>query len=126
MLLNKCGGGDGKSRRRMDIPSNYGGEQLEITNIWTVTPIYCKWNRKIFIFRLIPHIGPKTAKRIVDRFGLDTLDIIQYNPEKLKEIEGIGGDKKNLKKIVEAFEEQGEIRDIMVFYSNMTLPLIIV
>ncbi len=78
-------------------------------------PIYCKWNRKYLSSGLFPHIGPKTAKRIVDRFGLDTLDIIQYNPEKLKEIEGIGGDKKNLKKIVEAFEEQGEIRDIMVF-----------
>ncbi len=114
MLLNKCGGETVKVEGEWIYHPNYGGEQLEITNIWTVTPIYCKWNRKIFIFRLIPHIGPKTAKRIVDRFGLDTLDIIQYNPEKLKEIEGIGGIKK-LKKIVEAFEEQGEIRDIMVF-----------
>ncbi len=43
---------------------------------------------------MIPYIGPKTAKKIVDKFGLDTLDIIQFNPERLKEIEGIG-DKKN-------------------------------
>jgi len=91
---------------------NYG-EQLEITNIWTVTPSTVNGIEKYLSSGLIPHIGPKTAKRIVDRFGLDTLDIIQYNPEKLKEIEGIGD--KKLKKIVEAFEEQGEIRDIMVF-----------
>lgn len=91
---------------------NYG-EQLEITNIWTVTPSTVNGIEKYLSSGLIPYIGPKTAKRIVDRFGLDTLDIIQYNPERLKEIEGIGD--KKLEKIVEAFEEQEEIRDIMVF-----------
>ncbi|QQY79150.1 exodeoxyribonuclease V alpha subunit [Keratinibaculum paraultunense] len=91
---------------------NYG-EQLEIVNIWTVTPSTINGIEKYLSSGLIPYIGPKTAKRIVKRFGLDTLDVIQYNPEKLKEIEGIGD--KKLEKIVKAFEEQGELRDIMVF-----------
>ena len=91
---------------------NYG-EQLEITNISIVVPSTVNGIEKYLSSGLIPHIGPKTAKKIVERFGLDTLDIIQYNPERLKEIDGIG--EKKLKRIVEAFEEQGELRDIMVF-----------
>lgn len=91
---------------------NYG-EQLEISNISIVVPSTINGIEKYLSSGLIPHIGPKTAKKIVDRFGLDTLDIIQYNPERLKEIEGIGD--KKLKGIVEAFQEQGELRDIMVF-----------
>lgn len=89
------------------------GEQLEIVNISVVTPSTINGIEKYLSSGLIPYIGPKTAKRIVERFGLDSLDIIQYNPEKLKEIDGIGD--KKLQKIVEAFEEQGELRDIMVF-----------
>ena len=42
---------------------------------------------------LIRGVGPITAKRIVEHFGGDTLDIMEYNPEKLAEIKGIS-DKK--------------------------------
>lgn len=91
---------------------NYG-EQLEFSNISIVVPSTVNGIEKYLSSGLIPYIGPKTAKRIVEKFGIDSLDIIQYNPERLKEIEGIGD--KKLKKIVEAFEEQGELRDIMVF-----------
>lgn len=89
------------------------GEQLEFSNISIVVPSTINGIEKYLSSGLIPYIGPKTAKRIVEKFGLDTLEIIQYNPERLKEIEGIGD--KKLKKIVEAFEEQGELRDTMVF-----------
>ena len=91
---------------------NYG-EQLEFTNISLVVPSTINGIEKYLSSGMIPYIGPKTAKKIVEKFGLDTLDIIQFNPERLKEIEGIGD--KKLKKIVEAFEEQGELRNIMVF-----------
>ncbi len=89
------------------------GEQLEISNVSLVVPSTLNGIEKYLSSGLIPHIGPKTAKRIVEKFGLDSLDIIQYNPERLKEIDGIGD--KKLKKIVEAFEEQGDLRNIMVF-----------
>lgn len=89
------------------------GEQLEIQNVSIVVPSTINGIEKYLSSGLIPYIGPKTAKRIVEKFGLDALDIIQYNPERLKEIEGIGD--KKLEKIVEAFEEQGELRHIMVF-----------
>ncbi|MBZ2174816.1 ATP-dependent RecD-like DNA helicase [Schnuerera sp. xch1] len=89
------------------------GEQLEISNVSIVVPSTVNGIEKYLSSGLIPHIGPKTAKKIVERFGTDTLDIIQYNPEKLKEIEGIGD--KKLTKIVKAFEEQGELREVMIF-----------
>ena len=89
------------------------GEQLDISNAYTVVPSTINGIEKYLSSGLIPYIGPKTAKRMVERFGLDTLDIIQYNPERLKEIDGIGD--KKLEKIVEAFRGQGELRDIMVF-----------
>ena len=89
------------------------GEQLEIVNVSLVVPSTLNGIEKYLSSGLIPHIGPKTAKKIVERFGLDTLDIIQYNPERLKEIDGIGD--KKLEKIVEAFREQGELRQIMIF-----------
>lgn len=89
------------------------GEQLKITNVSLVVPSTLSGIEKYLSSGLIPYIGPKTAKKIVEKFGLDTLDIIQYNPERLKEIEGIG--EKKMEKIVTAFREQAEIRDIMMF-----------
>jgi len=89
------------------------GEQLSFTNITTVLPSTLTGIENYLSSGLIPYIGPKTAKKIVERFGLDSLDIIQYNPERLKEIPGIG--QRKLEKIVEAFKEQRELRDIMVF-----------
>ncbi|MDO5713067.1 MAG: ATP-dependent RecD-like DNA helicase [Tissierellia bacterium] len=62
---------------------------------------------------MIPYVGKKMAKRLVDKFGDKTLDIMESNPNRLLEIEGIG--EKKLKKIKEAFEEQQEVRDILLF-----------
>lgn len=89
------------------------GEQLTFTSIETLVPSTLKGIESYLSSGLIPHIGPKTAKKIVGEFGLDSLEIIQYNPEKLKKIPGIG--KKKLEKIVEAYGEQRELRDVMVF-----------
>jgi len=88
-------------------------EQLKVTNVSLVVPSTVNGIEKYLSSGLIPYIGPKTARKIVEKFGLDTLDIIQYNPERLKEIEGIGD--KKLEKIVTAYREQTEIRDIMMF-----------
>ena len=89
------------------------GEQIKIENISTVIPATLNGIEKYLSSGLIPYIGPKTAKKIVERFGMESLDIIESNPEKLKEIDGIGD--KKVAKIMEAFREQRELRDIMVF-----------
>ena len=65
---------------------------------------------------VITGIGPVTAKKIVDRFGEDTLEILDKDIARLKEIEGIG--KKKIEVISESFSKQHEIRNIMMFLQN--------
>lgn len=97
------------------------GEQFSFSSIHTVTPSTLKGIENYLSSGLIPNIGPKTAKKIVDKFGLDSLDIIQYNPERLREIEGIG--EKKLKRIIEAYDEQRELRDIMVYLQQYDITV---
>ncbi|MGL4607785.1 MAG: SF1B family DNA helicase RecD2 [Eubacteriaceae bacterium] len=61
---------------------------------------------------ILPGIGDKTAKAIVDRFGEETLEILDNHPDRLSEIKGIG--KKTLGAIKEVYSEQREIRQIMI------------
>lgn len=89
------------------------GEQLEISTISIVVPSTRDGIEKYLASGLIPNIGPKTAKKIVRKFGLETFDVIRDEPERLKEISGIGD--KKLEQIIEAYADQGELRDIMVF-----------
>src|SRR5689334_19851336 len=62
---------------------------------------------------LIKGIGPVMAKRMVDLFGEETLDIIDNEPRKLLRVEGIG--EKRIEKIRKAWDEQREIRKVMLF-----------
>ncbi len=62
---------------------------------------------------LIKGIGPQLAKRIVRHFKQETLDIIDDDPQKLKEVPGIGPDR--TEKIIQAWEEQRQVKDIMLF-----------
>lgn len=103
------------------IYHNKYGEQFSFTSINTVVPSTLKGIENYLASGLIPNIGPKTAKKIVDKFGLDALDIIQYNPERLKEVEGIGD--KKLQTIMEAYDEQRELRDIMVYLQEYDISV---
>lgn len=100
---------------------NTFGEQLQFTSIRTVVPSTLKGIENYLSSGLLPYIGPKTAKNIVDRFGMDSLEIIQYNPEKLKEIPGIGD--KKLEKIAKAYEEHRDLRDIMVYLQQYDITV---
>jgi exodeoxyribonuclease V alpha subunit len=62
---------------------------------------------------LIKGIGPRLAERIVSRFGEQTLDIIENQPEKLVEVADIGP--KRLSKIAQAWQEQKQVKEIMLF-----------
>lgn len=62
---------------------------------------------------LIKGVGPKFAKRIVNTFGMDTISIIEDTPERLNEVDGIG--KKRVEMIVKSWEQQKEIKNIMLF-----------
>lgn len=62
---------------------------------------------------LVPGIGPVMAERLVEAFGLDTLDIIDNHPSKLGRVRGIGP--KRSGKIRETWREQRAVRDAMIF-----------
>lgn len=62
---------------------------------------------------LIKGVGPKFAKRIVNMFGTDTISVIEDAPERLNEVDGIG--KKRVEMIVKSWEQQKEIKNIMLF-----------
>ncbi|HOS69141.1 MAG TPA: ATP-dependent RecD-like DNA helicase [Bacillota bacterium] len=89
------------------------GNQFKVETYTTVTPATINGIEKYLSSGLIPGIGPHTARKLVEKFGLDTLDIMQYNPDRLTEVEGIG--QKKAEKITEAFQEQKELKDIMMF-----------
>ncbi len=65
---------------------------------------------------LIKGIGPNFAKRIVQKFGKDTLEIIETDPDSLIQVEGIG--QKRVECIKKGWQEQKEIRNIMLFLQS--------
>lgn len=65
---------------------------------------------------LVKGIGPKYAKLIVGKFGLETIDVIENDIERLYEVAGIG--KKRVEKIKESWEKQKEIKNVMLFLQS--------
>lgn len=70
---------------------------------------------------LFEGIGDTMAKRIVTAFGIDTLDIMRYNPRKLLDIPGIGP--ATFEKIQASFQEHMESEDILFFLSQQGLSV---
>lgn len=64
----------------------------------------------------IKGIGPATAQKIVEKFGADTLDIIQNKPQDLATVKGITLSK--AKQISEEYQKQYGVRDIMMMLSK--------
>lgn len=60
-------------------------------------------------------IGPKTAERIVNRFGLNTLEVMEKYPQELLKIQGIS--QKKLDRIVDSFGKNKVFRELMTFLS---------
>lgn len=89
------------------------GEQFKIASYETVVPATVKGIEKYLGSGLIKGIGPVMARRLVAKFGLDTLNIIGTDIKRLREVEGIGG--KRIEMIRKAWDDQKEIRNVMLF-----------
>ena len=89
------------------------GEQFKITHYKTEVPATVYGIQKYLGSGLIKGIGPVMAKRIVKKFGEATLDLIETDADKLVAVAGIG--KKRIAMIKTAWEEQKEIREVMLF-----------
>lgn len=89
------------------------GRQFEVSEYTVEAPSDILGIQKYLESGLVKGIGPVYAKKIVDRFGADTLDIIDKTPHRLFEIEGLG--KKKIYQLKACWNEQKSIRDVMVF-----------
>ncbi len=89
------------------------GEQFKIVHYKTSVPASVYGIQKYLGSGLIKGIGPIMAGRIVKRFGKETLDVIEKEIEKLAEVNGIGT--KRIEMIKKAWEDQKEIREVMIF-----------
>ncbi len=112
------------------------GEDVEVSGNWMTHPKYGKQFRGEVMRRIQPAtlpaierflasgavkgIGPAMAQRMVARFGLKTLDILEREPRHLLEIEGIGA--KKLAMIVESFSAKTELRELMFFLESRGIP----
>ncbi|MEV4329488.1 ATP-dependent RecD-like DNA helicase [Streptomyces sp. NPDC049597] len=93
------------------------GKQFTVENYTTVLPATVQGIRRYLGSGLIKGIGPRIAERIVDHFGVDTLDVIEQEPKRLIEVPGLGP--KRTKLIGAAWEEQKAIKEVMVFLQGV-------
>jgi len=89
------------------------GEQFKVSSYETIRPATAEGIEKYLGSGLIKGIGPVMARRIVNKFGEHTFDIIDHEIEKLSEIQGIG--EYRIEQIRKAWDEQKDIRELMVF-----------
>ncbi len=89
------------------------GRQLKMETYVTVAPSTLTGMENYLASGLIKGVGPSTARKLIEHFGLDVLDVIQFSPSRLTEVEGIGETRAAL--IASSFAEQREIREVMLF-----------
>jgi exodeoxyribonuclease V alpha subunit len=92
------------------------GEQFKIVFCQTAVPANVQGIEKYLGSGLIKGIGPVMAKRVVKMFKEKTLEIIESEIDRLAEVEGIG--QKRIGMIRRAWEEQKEIREVMIFLQS--------
>jgi exodeoxyribonuclease V alpha subunit len=89
------------------------GRQFQVERYDTVRPATVAAIEKYLGSGLIKGIGPVRARKIVEKFGLQTLDILDTAPRKLLHVEGLG--EKRVEQIRRAWAEQRSIREVMLF-----------
>jgi exodeoxyribonuclease V alpha subunit len=89
------------------------GRQFRVESCLSVLPSTITGIEKYLGSGLVKGIGPIMARRVVAKFGLETLDIIEDSPQRLLEVDGIGPVR--TERIGRAWQEQKEVREVMVF-----------
>ncbi len=89
------------------------GMQFQAMKFTVLKPATLKGIEKYLGSGMIKGIGPVTARRLVETFGIDTLEVIESHPERLAECPGIGSGK--AERIASGWFLQRSIQDIMIF-----------
>ena len=92
------------------------GEQFKVGSFLTVKPATLVGIEKYLGSGLVRGVGKVMAARLVAHFGLATLDVIDSQPVRLVEVDGIG--RVRSERITRAWAEQREIRQVMVFLQS--------
>ena len=95
------------------------GKQLRVAHYETIRPASLVGIERYLSSGSIEGIGPTMAKRLVSAFGLETLDVIEKEPERLREVAGIGAVR--AERIREAWRRQHAVRDLMVLLQGRGL-----
>jgi len=114
------------------FPSPRIGEPLSVSGEWRNDPKYGRQFAADSVVPILPTsaegvesylaaghvkgIGPTLAKRLVERFGADLLRVMDDEPERLREVPGVG--RGRLRKIRESWDEQRGVRRVMVFLAE--------
>ena len=118
------------------IPCAAPGEHLTVSGVWETHPQHGEQLRAVELERSLPEdeeeifdylssgvckgVGPATARRIVDRFGSETLDILEQEPGRLSLIKGIT--EKKSQEIAASFRQAMGLRRLMAFLAQYQLP----
>ncbi len=92
------------------------GRQFSVEKFEETLPATVYGIEKYLGSGLVKGVGPKFAKRIVEKFGKDTLDVIEESPDELLKVPGIG--KVRVDRIKTSWQEQKEIKNIMLFLQS--------
>lgn len=92
------------------------GRQFSVEHFEETLPATVYGIEKYLGSGLVKGVGPKFAKRIVEKFGKDTLDVIEECPDELLKVPGIGNVRVN--RIKKSWQEQKEIKNIMLFLQS--------
>ena len=119
------------------IPCAAAGEGMTVTGVWVNHPVHGPQLSAESVERRLPQeeedivsylssgilkgIGPSTAQRLVERFGADTLRVLEEEPERLKTIKGITA--KKAMELSEAFRSLTGLRQVMEFLARYDLPV---
>ncbi len=99
-------------RGSWEVDRKYG-RQFRVESYRTRSPETLLGIERYLGSGMIPGIGPELAKRLVGHFGLETLSVIETDPDRLIEVDGIGPAR--ARRVAESWVEQRDIQDVMVF-----------
>ena len=89
------------------------GDQFKAAHMTVAAPTSLAGIEHFLASGAVEGIGPAMARRLVAKFGQDTLDVIENHPGQLKQVEGIGP--KTAEKIYRSYRSQSELREVMVW-----------
>lgn len=97
------------------------GRQFKAENAKMITPTSVERIKELLVNGSVKGIGKKTAERIVAAFGDQSLNIIENDPERLREVKGIGS--KTVEKIILGWRESQEVLELQTFLQNCGVPV---